>query len=94
MATIGKTIGEANVEIADQSMGGEDFGRFGGAGVPIAMLSVGSVEPERLAKLRENGGLEPSLHSPKYYPDIEPTITTGVTALASAAVDLLSAEGE
>ena len=55
------------------------------------MISVGSVAPERLAEFRENGGLEPSLHSPKYFPDIEPTITTGVTALATAAVDLLPA---
>jgi hippurate hydrolase len=92
MATVGKAIGAANVEIADPSMGGEDFGRFGGAGVPIVMLSVGSVAPERMAAYRKDGGVEPSLHSPKYYPDVEPTITTGVTALASAALDLLAPE--
>jgi hippurate hydrolase len=94
LPVIGKAIGEDNVETADQSMGGEDFGRYGLAGVPIVMLSVGSVTPERLAKLREGGALEPSLHSPKYYPDIEPTITTGVTALSAAALDLLRPGGE
>jgi hippurate hydrolase len=94
MSVIGKAIGAGNVETADQSMGGEDFGRYGLAGVPIVMLSVGSVAPERLAKLREGGALEPSLHSPKYYPDIEPTIATGVTALASASLDLLTLKEE
>lgn len=94
LPVIGKAIGAGNVETADQSMGGEDFGRFGLAGVPIVMLSVGAVEPERLAKLREGGALEPSLHSPKFYPDIEPTLTTGVTALSSAALDLLKPGGE
>jgi hypothetical protein len=29
------------------------------------------------------------LHSPLYYPDAEPTLETGVTALATAALDLL-----
>jgi hippurate hydrolase len=92
LPVIGKAIGEDKIKTADQSMGGEDFGRYGLAGVPIVMLSVGSVTPERLAKLRDSGALEPSLHSPKYYPDIEPTITTGVTALSAAALDLLKPE--
>jgi hippurate hydrolase len=92
MAAIGKAIGEKNVETADQSMGGEDFGRLGGAGVPIVMLSVGSVNPERLARYRADGGVEPSLHSPLYYPNVDPTITTGVTALATAVLDLMPAK--
>jgi amidohydrolase len=89
LAAIGQSIGETNVEESEPSLGGEDFGRFGGAGVPIVMMSVGSVSRERLDAYRTDGGAEPSLHSPKYYPDIEPTITTGVTALCTAALDLL-----
>jgi amidohydrolase len=92
LAAIGKTIGETNIEESEPSMGGEDFGRFGGAGVPIVMMSVGSVSKDRLSAYRKNGGAEPSLHSPKYFPDIEPTITTGVTALCTAALDLLPRE--
>jgi amidohydrolase len=92
LAAIGKTIGETNIEESEPSMGGEDFGRFGGAGVPIVMMSVGSVSKDRLNAYRKNGGAEPSLHSPKYFPDIEPTITTGVTALCTAALDLLPRE--
>jgi amidohydrolase len=89
LAAIGGAIGETNIEESEPSMGGEDFGRFGGAGVPIVMMSVGSVSKVRLNAYRKNGGAEPSLHSPKYFPDIEPTITTGVTALCTAALDLL-----
>ncbi len=89
---IGGVIGKDNVEEAEPSMGGEDFGRFGGAGVPIAMISVGSISPERLARYRQNGATEPSLHSPLYYPEIDGTITTGVTVFATAALDLLQEE--
>jgi amidohydrolase len=92
LPAIGKAIGEKNVEESDPSMGGEDFGRFGGAGVPIVMMSVGSVSDSRLAKFREGGGDEPSLHSPLYYPDVEATITTGVTALCAATIELLPPE--
>ncbi len=92
LPAIAAAISEKNVEESEPSMGGEDFGRFGGAGVPIVMMSVGSVSPERLAKYREHGGNEPSLHSPLYYPDIEATITTGVTALCAATIELLPPE--
>ena len=91
LPAIGKAIGVDNVEVAEPSMGGEDFGAFGRAGVPIVMMSVGSVDPKRLAEYRKEGA-EPSLHSPRYYPEIEPTITTGVTALATAAMELLPPE--
>jgi hippurate hydrolase len=84
-------VGEKNVEESEQSMGGEDFGAYGRAGVPILMMSVGSVPEERLAELEKAGEL-PSLHSPRYYPEIEPTLSTGVIALSSASLDLLKAK--
>jgi hippurate hydrolase len=93
LPAVRKAIGESNVEVAEPSMGGEDFGRYGGAGVPIVMMSVGSVTPERMRKYRENGGVEPSLHSPLYYPDVEPTIATGVTAFCAATLELLPPNG-
>jgi amidohydrolase len=94
LPAIREAIGEDNVEEAEPSMGGEDFGAFGRAGVPIVMMSVGSVTPERLENYRRDDGSEPSLHSPRYYPEIEPTINTGVTAFTAAALELLQAEGE
>ncbi len=89
LPAIGQAIGKDNVEEAEPSMGGEDFGAFGRAGVPIVMMSVGAVTPERLEKYRKADGSEPSLHSPRFYPEIEPTITTGVTAFCAAALELL-----
>ena len=70
-------------------MGGEDFSRYGRAGVPIFMFRLGSVEPKRLAGLTRGGGEPPSLHSAMYYPDAELTLQTGITAMSSAVLDLL-----
>jgi amidohydrolase len=85
-------LGEKNVEEAEPSMGGEDFGRFGGAGVPIAMISIGSISSERMEKYHAGGAAEPSLHSPLYYPEVDATITTGVKAFSAAALELLQEE--
>lgn len=84
-----KAVGDKNVEEAEPSMGGEDFGAFGRAGVPIVMMSVGAVDQNRLDEYAKDAGSAPSLHSPLFYPDVEPTITTGVTALAAASLELL-----
>jgi hippurate hydrolase len=84
-------VGKDNVEESEPSMGGEDFGAYGRAGVPILMMSIGSVNQKRLDRYKENDGI-PSLHSPLYYPEIEPTIITGVTTLATAALELLQSK--
>lgn len=92
LPVIRRALGDDNVVEAEPSMGGEDFGRLGrsedGGGVPILMLRVGSVSQERLDGYADEGG-PPSLHSAKYWPDAEPTIRTGVTALAAGALELL-----
>jgi amidohydrolase len=84
-----KAVGDGNVEESEPSMGGEDFGAYGRAGVPILMMSVGAVNQERMDEYKEKGG-PPSLHSPLFYPDIEETMTTGINALASASLELLN----
>jgi hippurate hydrolase len=89
LPAIRRALGEKNVEESEPSMGGEDFGQFGQGGAPVLMMSVGAVTQDRLDKYKEEGGA-PSLHSPRFYPDIAPTIKTGVTAFASAALELLS----
>jgi hippurate hydrolase len=83
-----QVLGEENVVEGEPVMGGEDFSQYGLAGVPIMMFSLGSISEERLAEYKAQGG-PPSLHSPIYYPDPEPTLSTGVKALASAALELL-----
>ncbi|MFO0868805.1 MAG: amidohydrolase [Pirellulales bacterium] len=81
--------GQERVVPAEQSMGGEDFSRFGKAGVPILMFRLGAVEARRLARYRELGQEPPSLHSALFYPDAEPTLETGVVALTLAVLELM-----
>jgi amidohydrolase len=83
--------GEQYFEEAEPTMGGEDFGAYGRAGVPILMMGVGAVTKGRLDEYKDKGGA-PSLHSPLFYPDIEETMETGVKALTSASLELLQAE--
>jgi hippurate hydrolase len=87
---IRKELGKDKVEESEPSMGGEDFGAYGRAGVPILMIAVGAVDQERLDKYEADGGMPPSLHSPLFYPDIDGTLTTGVRTLTAASMDLLA----
>lgn len=89
-----ETLGEERVVLADRSMGGEDFGRYGRAGVPIFMYKLGSVERQRLSSYAEKGQRPPSLHSSKYYPDIRPTLKTGIVSMTAIVRDLLPAASE
>lgn len=86
-----RAIGANNVDDGEPSMGGEDFSFYGiKTGVPIIMYRLGSVEAKRLAGLQRGGMQSPSLHSAQYYPDAEETLTTGITTMCAAALDLLA----
>ncbi|WP_010583464.1 amidohydrolase [Schlesneria paludicola] len=87
-----RVLGDEQVIPVEPSMGGEDFSQYGLAGVPIFMFRLGSINGERLAEMKAKGKMPPSLHSPLYYPDPRETITTGVTAMAAAVVDLLKGQ--
>ena len=84
-----RVLGDDHVIPSEPSMGGEDFSEYGLAGVPIFMFRLGSVSADRLSEMKKAGQTPPSLHSPFYYPDARETITTGVTAMSAAVVDLL-----
>jgi hippurate hydrolase len=84
-------FGEENVAASEASMGGEDFSEYGVAGVPIFMFRLGSVDAKRLAEFQESGKTPPSLHSPKYYPDPQQALETGVAAMSAAVLELLPA---
>jgi amidohydrolase len=84
-----KLLGRDNVVASEPSMGGEDFGRYGRAGVPIFMYRLGSVDARRLDSYLQRGLMPPSLHSPRYYPDAEATLATGIVTMTTAALDLL-----
>ncbi len=83
------TLGQESVITDEPSMGGEDFSRYGRAGIPILLYRVGSVEKSRLDRFANMQLPPPSLHSSTYYPDIDLTLKTGIKTLAAAAMDLL-----
>ncbi len=83
-----KTLGADNVVEVDQVMTGEDFARYGRAGVPIFMFRLGTIAPTRLARYAANGEPSPGLHSAGYYPDPAPSLRTGVRAMSAAALAL------
>jgi len=84
-----KLLGGDNVVSSKQAMGGEDFSRYGAAGVPIFMFRLGTIEPQRLAGLTRGGMQPPSLHSAKYFPDPHLALETGVAAMCEAVLHLM-----
>lgn len=82
-------LGAANVIEQEPVMGGEDFSLFGRSGIPSLMYFLGVVDQARLDRYAELGITPPSLHSAGFYPDIEPTLRTGITTMAAAAMELM-----
>lgn len=90
-AALGKGLGAGNVVTARPEMGAEDFGEFGkAAGIPSAMLRLGAVEPGRYAAAQAAGEVLPSPHSPRFAPDRERSLRTGVEALVLASLEVLA----
>jgi hippurate hydrolase len=89
-AAIGAVIGEENINLAPPVMGGEDFSQYGrtDAKIPSLIYWVGAVEPEKWQAAQDSELGLPSLHSPFFAPDYEPTIETGVTSMTAAALAL------
>lgn len=81
-------FGDEKVVPVDPSMGGEDFSRYGIAGVPIFMYRLGAVDAKRLARYEQLGQEPPSLHSPLFYPDAEDCLETGISATVIALLEL------
>ena len=85
-------LGKDKVVSREPVMGGEDFGQYGRTEhkIPIAIFWLGTIAEERVQQNVSNGEPLPSLHSSQFAPLPEPTIKTGVTAMAAAVIDLLS----
>ncbi len=88
-------LGEGAALTRKPAMGGEDFGRYGRTEdrIPICMFWLGSVNGDSIRRTTATSGTLPSLHSPIFAPDAEPTIKTGVTAMSAALLELLGQEG-
>ncbi|MCI2423712.1 amidohydrolase [Saccharopolyspora sp. K220] len=94
-AALRKQLGDEQVRQLDPVTGSEDVGIFGTeADVPTCYWFFGGVEPAKYLAAKQAGSLSrdiPSNHSPFFAPVIEPTLTTGVTAMTAAALEWLAA---
>lgn len=81
-------LGADNVVELPPVMGGEDFGRYGRteADIPATIFWLGTVDPQRV----NSGEVLPSLHSPFFKPEPRDSIRTGIKAMTTAALALLS----
>ncbi|MBV9618797.1 MAG: amidohydrolase [Verrucomicrobia bacterium] len=86
-----KNLGDANVDIVDPTMGGEDFSEYSLSdhSIPAVDFHIGAVEPEKIAQFKKDGKELPTLHSSKFAPVPEPTIRVGIIGMTSAVLDLM-----
>jgi metal-dependent amidase/aminoacylase/carboxypeptidase family protein len=89
LPALAEALGSANVKPAKPVLGAEDFALYNQGNVPICMLWLGTISPERLEAARAKGQNMPPLHSPKYFPEPGPSIATGIRAMTAAVVKLL-----
>ena len=85
------TFGNDHFRTSKPTMGGEDFSLYGQTSdhIPICMFWLGAVRPDKVAEAEKTGQPLPSLHSPFFHPDAEPSMITGVTAMTLAVQECL-----
>ncbi|WP_338932921.1 amidohydrolase [Streptomyces netropsis] len=96
MTAIGAVIGADKVVDPGLLPGGEDIGVFGtAADVPVCFWQFGGTDPDTYAKAEAAGTTReiPTNHSPFFAPVIEPTLTTGISAMVAAALAWLGPGG-
>ena len=84
-----EVLGKGPVELRPPVMGGEDFSRYGRAGVPIFLYFLGTQAPEKVADYAKRGVPLPSLHTDSFAPVPEPTLKTGVLTMSLAVLNLV-----
>lgn len=84
-------LGEENVKSLSPVMGAEDFAYFGRTEdkIPSVIFWLGGVAPAEIEAAEKGERKLPSLHSPFFAPDREPTLRTGVAAMGAVAMDIL-----
>lgn len=79
------------LEFDEPRAASEDVGVYGATlGVPTAFWFWGGSDPDVFKQAAQTAKPVPGNHSPLFAPLIEPTLTTGVEALTSAALELLA----
>jgi hippurate hydrolase len=90
VAVFRDVLGADKVVTRPPILGGEDFSRYGRAGVPIFLYFLGTQPPERVAEASKEGVKPlPSLHSDLFAPVPEPSIKTGVLTMSLAVLNLV-----
>jgi len=84
------TLGDTAVTAVDPVMAGEDFARYGRteAQIPGVIFWLGATNPLRYQAARQGGEALPGLHSPRFAPDADATIATGVQAMQAMLLEL------
>jgi amidohydrolase len=84
-------LGSPNVLEPRPMMVGEDFGLLGlpGHQIPTMLFQLGTSTAQQLEESRRTGIPLPSLHSARFYPQIEPALRTGIISTTAAALELL-----
>jgi hippurate hydrolase len=85
-----RDLGPESVIEMPAKMTSEDFSEYGRAGVPAVLLHIGAVSPATL----ESDAKVPDLHSPQWFPELEPTLRSLVAAEVVMLSDLLAAHGK
>ncbi|MEV5505346.1 amidohydrolase [Streptomyces orinoci] len=90
MTAIGTVLGTERLVDPGPLTAAEDVGVFGSAaGAPVCYWVFGGADPEEYARAEHTGTAAraiPANHSPHFSPAVEPTLTTGVTALVAGAL--------
>jgi amidohydrolase len=91
LAAFEREFGAARLMPLPPLSASEDVGVFGDfLGVPTVFWFWGGVPSEVVEEALSRGQLPPMNHSPEFAPVIEPTLTTGVQALTTAALAWLT----
>ncbi len=84
-------LGEQRVKADSPSNGSEDFSFFGQVEppVPLLMYHLGVTSGERLNAAPKEGEKPAPLHDARFRVDLNPTLSTGVVSMATAALSVL-----
>jgi len=82
-------FGAGNVVSKRATLGGEDFSQYGLTKdkIPTFLFWLGAVPKDKFQEAQKTGQTLPSVHSPFFRPDPEPTVVTGVAAMSLAVLD-------
>lgn len=90
-AALVRDLGSTRVQDMPPEMAAEDFSDYQRAGVPTLMLRIGAVKQSTYDAATQSGAALPSLHSPLFAPDPEPTIKAAAAAEVIALRELMPA---